>query len=152
MERLKTKETKFDWSEDCQKAFEYLKEKVSSYPILRQSDMEKPFYVMTDCSNNATGAVLCQCDEENNEYRIENASKRLKGAELHYGISEKECLALVWAVRKFRPYLYGGKDYAVVDQKALLWMITYRDKNPKLMRWSIVLQAYDLEYIYSPGK
>lgn len=152
LENLKNKDTKFLWSQDCQKSFDYLKNKIASYPILRQPDMTRPFYVMSDCSNNAMGAALNQYDQNNNEYNVDNKSKKLHGAELHYGTSEKECLALVWAVTGWRTHLYGSKNYAVVDHKALLWLMKYRDKNAKLMRWSIILQAYDLEYIYRPGK
>lgn len=152
LEALKSKDIKFKWTENCQQSFDFLKKKIASYPILRQPDMTRPFYVMCDCSNNAVGVSLCQYDDNGNEYHVDNESKELKGAARHYGISEKECYGVVIGVTKFRPYLYGGKNYVVVDHKALLWLVTYRDKNPKLMRWSIILQGYDLEYIYRPGK
>jgi hypothetical protein len=59
----------------------------------------------------------------------------LKGAELHYGITEKECLAVIWSFKHFRIYLYGTKFTVVTDHKALHWLMTINDPTGRLARW-----------------
>ena len=76
----------------------------------------------------------------------------MKGAELHYGITEKECLTVIWAVKKFRVYLYGNFFIIVTDHSALLWLMKIKDPNGKLARWAIGLQTYNFEIVHRPGK
>ena len=78
-----------------------------TYPVLRQPDVTRPFTVYTDASGYALGAILAQHDDNNQEYVCHYASRLLKNAEIHYGNSEKECLAIVYAIRQFRIYLHG---------------------------------------------
>ena len=80
------------------------------------------------------------------------ASRLLKGAEVHYGITEKECLAVVWAVKHFRVYLHGTKFIVITDHSALKWLMTINDPTGRLARWSLYLQAYDFEIIHRKGK
>jgi hypothetical protein len=76
----------------------------------------------------------------------------LKNAEIHYDISEKECLAIVWAIKQFRIYLRGLKFTVVTDHNALVWLISIRDPTGKLARWSIYLQQYNYEIIHRKGR
>ena len=92
--KLLCKETKFRWDENCQQAFEGLKKALISYPILRMPDFNQEFFLFTDASGLAIGAILAQKTEKGDEYVIQYASRVLKGAEIHYTISEKECLAI----------------------------------------------------------
>ncbi len=101
----KIKKEVFDFNADCEKAFDLLKERLVSYPILRQPDPEKQFLLFTDASGFALGAILSQVDENNNEYVCAYASRKLKGAEVHYGITEKEALGVVWGIKYFRIYM-----------------------------------------------
>ena len=100
---LVKKEIPFNWSVDCDAAFLKLKSMLIRFPILRQPDHSKPFYIYTDASGYALGDILSQFDDESNEYVYQYASRLLKGAEIHFGITEKECLAVIWAISHICP-------------------------------------------------
>jgi hypothetical protein len=102
--------------------FEFLRVHIS-YPILRQLDVEKPFILTTDASGIAVGAILSQKDNNGYEYVVYYASKKLKNADVHYEITEKECLAVIWAISEFRVYLYRKKFTLITDHYALYMMI-----------------------------
>jgi hypothetical protein len=149
---LLKKDTKYDWDVSCQSSFDELKRILVSYPILRQPDWKRPFLLYTDASGYAIGAILSQCDDENKEYVCAYASRILKNAEIHYGITEKECLAVVYAVKYFRVYLYGAKFTIITDHSALSWLMSITDPTGRLARWSIYLQVYEFDIIHRKGK
>jgi len=103
---LLKKDVAWTWSDEAQEAFNTLKEKLSEFPILRRPDFNKVFILHTDLSALGIGAILGQLDEEGKEYVIAYASRSNK-AESNYSSYEGECLAVVWVVIHFRPYLYG---------------------------------------------
>ena len=148
--RLLQKDKKWEWTAECQKAFEDLKDALTSYPILRHPDPSKPFILQTDSSGYAIGAILSQVDN-GKEYACGYESRILKNAEIHYGITEKECLAVVFGVKKFRVYLYGTRFRIVSDHSSLLWLMSIRDPTGRLARWSIYLQGYDFEIVHKKG-
>lgn len=150
--RLLKKESTWSWGDAEQESFEELKLKLVEPPILRLPDMQRPFILQTDASGDALGAILSQQDGDGNEYVCQYESKLLKGAELNYGISEKECLAVVWAIRKFRPYLHGTHFTVVTDHSALKWLMTIKDLSGRLARWSVLLQEYNFDIIHRKGK
>ena len=98
---LLKKDVKWKWTTECDKAFKELKRKLVTYPIVRKPDFNREFTIYTDASGLAIGAVLAQSDETG-EYAVYYASRLLKGAEIHYTITEKECLAIVWAIKYFK--------------------------------------------------
>jgi hypothetical protein len=126
--------------------------RLMAHPILRLPDVNRPFTLFTDASGFAIGAILSQKEDNCDEYVVAYASRSLKGAENHYGISEKECLAVLWAIKHFRIYLYGVKFEVIADHQALHWLMTINDPTGKLARWSIYLQAYDFEIIHRRGR
>lgn len=135
------------WSPECQLAFDKIKATLTSKPILVRPDFTKPFIVQTDWSPVALGAILAQerVNEETGavyEAAVFFASKKLKGAELHYSATEGECQAVLWAVKLFRPYIYGSLFELQTDHYALKWLMTSRDLQGKLARWSLKLQMY----------
>ena len=79
-------------------------------------------------------------------------SRLLKGAEHHYPITHKECLAVLWAIKYFRTYLYGTKFDVVTDHQALNWLMTIKDPNGRLARWSLYLQSYEFNILHRSGK
>ena len=95
MLKLLKKNTPFEWKENQQRTFDYLKEKLMKAPILQYSNFDKPFLLHTDASGYELGAVLFQKDKEGNEKVIAYASRSMNKAELNYPITDKECLAIV---------------------------------------------------------
>ena len=94
---------------------------------------------------------MAQHDDNNNEYVCEYASRILKGSEIHYSITEKECLAVIWAIKLFRHYLYGTHFTVITDHKALLWLINLKDPLGRLARWHLYLLPYQITFIHRPG-
>jgi transposase InsO family protein len=135
-------DTKFNWDEDCEAAFEVMKEKLTTTPTLAHPDYEKPFLLYTDASNLGLGAVLAQNDAEGKEHPIVYLSRTLSPAESNYTITELECLAIVWSVRKLHTYLDGVKFTLITDHSALQWLFDFRGSNRRLVRWSLELQPY----------
>ena len=135
------------WSDECRSAFQVLRDRLVEYPTLRQPDFDRTFILFTDASGVAIGAILAQKDINNREYVCAYASKMLKGGEINYGISEKECLAVVWAIRHYRVYLYGMPFKVVTDHMALKWLMNMTDPTGRLARWAVYLQAFEFEII-----
>ena len=111
-------EVEFVFDEDCKKAFQVLKDKLISAPIIRAPGWNHPFEVMCDASDFAVGAVLGQKIEGKN-YVIFYASKTLNQAQKNYDTTEKEMLAMVYSFEKFRPYLLGSKAIVYTDHTAI---------------------------------
>ena len=152
LSHLLKKDTKFNWTQECDDAFKFLKEKLASYPILRQPDFSIPFILFTDASGYAIGAILAQKDDKDNEYVVAYASRLLQGAEKHLGITEKECLAVVWGINQFSIYLDKTVFTIVTDHSALQWLMKIKDSNNKLARWAIYIQSYKFNIIHRQGK
>jgi hypothetical protein len=95
------KETSYVWEQQHQEAFEYLKKRLVTTPILAHPDFNKPFIIMTDASALGLGAVLSQKDDSGREVVIRYASRRTNDAERSYSATNLECLAVVWAVQYF---------------------------------------------------
>jgi hypothetical protein len=104
--RLLRKSRKWSWNVEQESPFNSLKRALTSAPLLARPDYELPFTLQTDASNFRLGAVLTQ-HIGGKEHFIAYASRALMAAEQKYNATEKECLAVIWAVRKFRPYLEG---------------------------------------------
>ena len=145
----------FNFSEQCLESFNNLKNALTSEPILRPPDFTREFFLYTDASGYCLGAVLGQKDDQKREYVIAYASRLLKGAELHYSITEKEALGVVFAIKYFRVYLYGKKFTLITDHYALGYMMKMTDFkgiNPRIVRWCLLVQQYSMEIIHKPGK
>ena len=99
---------------------------------------------MCDASDYAVGAVFGQTKDKKH-HAIAYASKTLSGAQLNYATTEKELLDIVFAIDKFRSYLVGAKDYVITDHAALKYLLTKKDAKPRLLRWILLLQEFDLE-------
>ena len=121
-----------------------LKKTLISAPIIKPPDWKLPFKIMCDASDYAVGAVLGQCRDKQH-YAISYASKTLTGPQLNYATMEKELLAVVFAMDKFRSYLVSTKVIVYTDHAALKYLLTKKDANPRLIRWILLLQVFDLE-------
>ncbi|XP_030477993.2 uncharacterized protein LOC115695035 [Cannabis sativa] len=120
------------------------KDKLISAPIVTTQDWELPFEIMCDASDYAIGAVLGQRVDK--VFRtIYYASRTLNDAQLNYATTEKEMLAIVLACDNFRPYLIGNKVIVYKDHSAIKYLMTKKDAKPRLIRWVLLLQEFDLE-------
>ncbi|GKA72653.1 reverse transcriptase domain-containing protein [Tanacetum coccineum] len=144
MTHLLEKETPFIFSKECIEAFETLKMKLTQAPILVAPDWDLPFEIMCDASDFAVGAVLGQRKTKHFQ-PIHYASKTMTEAQAHYTTTEKELLAVVYAFEKFRPYLVLSKSIVYTDHSALKYLFAKQDAKPRLLRWILLLQEFDVE-------
>jgi hypothetical protein len=147
---LLKKDAQFLWGDDQEHAFQKLKGKLISRPILQYPDFSKEFILTTDASNDGIGAILSQ-GQIGKDLPIAYASRNLNKAERSYTTSEKELLAIVWGIKHYRPYLYGRKFTIVSDHKPLMWIMNIKDPGSRLLRWRIKLEEYDYEIVYKKG-
>ena len=134
----------FEFDPQCLQAFTILKDKLISTPIVVAPDWSFPFELMCDASDYAIGAVLGQKREKIFQV-IYYASRTLNDAQLNYATTEKELLAIVFAFDKFRPYLIGNKVVVHTDHSAIKYLMTKKDAKPRLIRWVLLLQEFDVE-------
>ncbi|CAN6691845.1 unnamed protein product [Malus baccata var. baccata] len=142
--RLLQKEVVFEFDDACSTAFKHLKEALTSAPIITPPDWSLPFELMCDASDYAIGAVLGQ-RKNKQPHVIYYASRTLNDAQLNYSTTEKELLAVVFALDKFRSYLLGTKVIIFTDHAALKYLLTKKEAKPRLIRWMLLLQEFDIE-------
>nr|CAN76511.1 hypothetical protein VITISV_022253 [Vitis vinifera] len=141
---LLAKDAKFIWDERCQNSFDQLKKFLTTTPIVRAPNWQLPFELMCDASDFAIGAVLGQ-REDGKPYVIYYASKTLNEAQRNYTTTEKELLAVVFALDKFHAYLVGSFIIVFTDHSALKYLLTKQDAKTRLIRWILLLQEFDLQ-------
>jgi hypothetical protein len=142
--KLLAKETPFEFDEECLKAFGALKEILTSTPVIRPPSWGEPFEIMCDASDYAVGAVLGQRIEKL-PHVIYYASKTLNAAQLNYSTTEKELLAVIFALDKFRSYLLGSKIIIFSDHAVLKYLFSKKDAKSRLIRWILLLQEFAIE-------
>ncbi|XP_068323218.1 uncharacterized protein, partial [Pyrus communis] len=141
---LLAKDVVFHFDKACMDAFNTLKHELTSAPIIMAPDWSLPFELMCDASDYAIGAVLGQ-KVNKLPHVIYYASRTLNDAQLNYSTTEKELLAIVFALEKFRSYLVGSKVIVFSDHAALRYLMKKKDAKPRLIRWILLLQEFDLE-------
>ncbi|WVZ63465.1 hypothetical protein U9M48_013095 [Paspalum notatum var. saurae] len=125
-------------------AFHTLKKALVIATIIQPPDWNAPFEIMCDASDYAVGAVLGQ-SKDRKHHAISYASKTPTGPQLNYSTTEKELLAVVFAIDKFRSYLVGVKVIIYTDHAALKYLLTKKDAKPRLIRLVLLLQEFDIE-------
>ena len=143
---------KVQWGEAQERAFLTLQKRLLKKPILQLPDHQKPFILRTDTSNNCgLGASLMQ-EHDDKLYPVAYASKKLSSTECKYSTLERECLAIVWRMTKFRLYLAGKPFILQTDHKPLSYLNQAKFQNDRIMRWALALQGYDYKVESILGK
>ncbi|XP_050877478.1 uncharacterized protein LOC127081249 [Lathyrus oleraceus] len=141
---LLVKDKAFMFNKECTTTFETLKNKLISAPIVIAPDGSLPFEIMCDASDIVVGAVLEQ-RREKFLHVIYYASHVLNLAQMNYATTEKELLVVVYAFDKFRQYLLESKVVVYTDHVALKYLFAKQDSKPRLLRWILLLQEFDVE-------
>ncbi|CAN6720984.1 unnamed protein product [Malus baccata var. baccata] len=139
-----TSEVSFEFNEACEQAFNHLKDLLTTAPIITPPDWSIPFELMCDASDYALGAVLGP-RKNKLPHVIYYASRTLNDAQLNYSTTEKEFLAVVFALDKFRSYLIGTKVIVFTDHAALKYLFIKKEAKPRLIRWMLLLQEFDIK-------
>ena len=129
------------WGDSQEEAYRALKEALIAKPILRLPDPDREFVLRTDASDRGLGAMLCQRFDDG-IFPVSYASRKLLTRETKYSVMERECLALVWAVKKYGVFLYGKEFVLQTDHKPLLWLKQTKYESDRVMRWAMFLQSY----------
>lgn len=148
---LKGTAKSFVWNERAQLAFESLKSKLTSAPVLTHPDFSLPFIIQCDASSTGVGSVLCQIDSNGEEHPIAFMSKKLNSAQRNYSVTELECYAAVLSVKKFRPYVEGMEFKIITDHASLKWLMGQKDLSGRLARWSLKLQCFNFSIEHRKG-
>jgi hypothetical protein len=133
----------FAWTEECEYAYDHLRNCLTSYPVVIYPNFNKPFSLHTDASNYAIGAVLVQKDDQGHDHVIAYASRILSLAESNYTVTEKECLAVIWATKHFHHLIQGQSFSIVTDHEAIPWLKKHKNPKGRLARWIVHLSEYD---------
>nr|GFA84972.1 putative reverse transcriptase domain-containing protein [Tanacetum cinerariifolium] len=147
MTKLTQKKVKFEWGDKQEAAFQLLKQKLCSAPILALPEGSEDFIVYCDASNKGIGTVLMQ-----REKVISYASRQLKVHEKNYTTHDLELGAVVFALKIWRHYLYGTKCIVFTDHKSLQYILDQKELNMRQHRLLELLSDYDCEICYHPGK
>lgn len=141
LNKLCRKNASFVWDKKCQSAFEKLKEIILAPPVLEYPDFseQNEFILQTDASNYAIGAIL----SNKNGRPVSFASRTLNKSEINYPTIDKELLAIVWAIKHFRPYLYGKHFKILTDHRPLISLFNMKDPSSRLFKFRLLLEEYD---------
>ena len=142
--RLLEKDTRFNFDDSCKAAFEEIKIRLVQAPIMAAPEWDQGFEIMCDASDFAMGAVLGQRKEK--IFRaIYYANRTFNEAQENYSTTEKEMLVIVFACEKFRPYILGSHIIVHTDHAAIKYLMSKKEAKPRLIRWVLLLQEFDLE-------
>lgn len=153
LSHLTGKDVPFQWTTDCQKAFEFLRDALCAEPITGHPDFTYPFILSTDALQIVVGAVLAQ-EVDGSERVVACGSRSLSGAERRWSTYDRELWAIVWAVRNFRHYLCLLSFTIVTDQRPLLglWRVPIdNDRTGRRSRWALELDPYDWMIVHKSG-
>ena len=151
---LLKKNIKFVWTQSCQEAFDKLKAILKSEPVLAAPDFQKAFKLAVDASDVGAGGVLLQEDESGVDHPVCYFSKKFSKCQKNYSTIEKECLALILSIQHFEVYISSSSSLVTVytDHNPLTFLRKMKNKNQRLLRWTLLLQEYNLDVRHIKGK
>ncbi|KAG8185029.1 hypothetical protein JTE90_017052 [Oedothorax gibbosus] len=157
LHRLLDKNSPWEWLDIHQEAFQKAKQLLQSDAVLTHYDPDQPLVLACDASPYGVGAVLSNITEEGDEKPIAYGSKTLQAAERNYAQIDREALSIIFGVKKFHQYLAGRSFLILTDHKPLLGIFKPHGQmplmlSPRMMRWKLMLQSYDYDIKYIPGK
>lgn len=148
---LNKKGRKFIWSKEADDAFRIVKTAIVEAVSLSNPDFSKPFSILTDASDFAIAGVLVQT-LQGKEQAISHFSRKLTSSERKFATTEKEALAVLESLKKFRGYVEGTHVTVVTDHSSLTWLQNLKDPSGRLGRWALKMQQYDLTIQHRPGR
>ena len=155
MTNLLSKRTNFIWTNDCQKAFDILKAILKTEPVLLAPNFaKKKFKLAVDASDTGAGSVLMQENGNGVDHPVSYFSKKFNKHQKNYSTIEKECLSLILALQHFEVYVTSSSSPIVVfsDHNPFIFIHKMKNKNQRLLRWSLLLQEYNLDIRHIKGK
>ena len=147
---LTKKDQEFRWTEECEQAFNDLKQRLISPPILAYPNYSEPYILQTDASRDSVGMILAQV-QDSTERVIAYAGKRLSPNEKNYSTTEIEALAVIEGLKHFDPYLRGNHVTIVTDHSALVWLLAQKEPKGRIARWIAYLQQFDYSIEHKAG-
>jgi hypothetical protein len=147
MMELLEKDKEFKWTSACESSFQELKKRLTIAPVLVMLDMEKPFSIYCDASNQGLGCLLMQDGRV-----VAYASRQLRKHEVNYPTHDLELATVVHALKIWRHYLMGKRCELYTDHKSLKYIFTQLNLNLRQRRWLELIKDYDLGINYHPGK
>lgn len=142
----------FNMTDEAIDSFHQLQKALTKAPVLSNPDFAKRFHVQCDASDSGIGGVLFQYNQHDEERPIYYFSAKLNSAQRNYSVTERECLAVIKSIEKFRPYIEGYCFNIITDHSSLKWLMPTRDLSGRLARWSLKLQNYDFTIEHRKGK
>ena len=148
------KKVRYVWSEACQKSFDQLKAILKSAPVLSAPRFDREFKMAVDASDVGAGSVLLQEDDNGVDHPVCYFSKKFDKHQRNYSTIEKECLSLILALQHFQVYLSSANAPIVIfsDHNPLTFIHKMKDKNQRLLRWSLMLQEHNLDIRHIKGR
>lgn len=140
------------WKSNYQKSFEAIKYALTTSPIIKGPAWEEPFHIHEDTSNLAIGPVLRQKDENGAMNAIYYVSKNLSQIEINYTTIEKEFLAMVYAINKFRHYNTSYKVFLHTNHVAIWYLMNKVVVGGRIIRWLLLWQEFDITIVDKPSK
>ena len=149
--RLLRKSVSFLWTGEQQESFECLKQALCSAPVLCHYNPNLKVKLHCDASYDGIGYVLCHLINDQ-EHPFHYGSRTLSQCEMNYGVTEIECLSVVWSITRNRHFLLGIKFEVITDHHSLCWMLRAKDPSGRLCRWTLRLAEFDFTVTYKSGK
>ena len=149
---LLKQENKFTWTDQCNTSFIKIKQALTTEPVLSLPNPDKPFFISTDASDTAIGAILEQEDDQKRRHPVAYESRKLKDAEQKYPVHERELLAIIHSLQVWRVYVYGNHVTIYTDHQPLKWIQTQPHLSPRQARWMEILEEYHYTINYKPVK
>ena len=150
--KLTSEKIKFNWTVECERAWDKLKIELLNCVVLKFPDPQKPYKLYTDASEYSLGAILVQADDDNIDRPVQFISARFTDAQKNYPTIEKEAYAIIFSLIKLRPYLFGAKFTIFTDHAPLKCFFTKEIKNTRIQRWAVLLAEFSAPIEYIKGK